>query len=93
MVPEKSCDQQLEPEPVPEKVCREQVVDQKCIEAVRDIPKEVSSKVPNNIICSSDQIANPEFGPNLRILNFSTKLAVCLDFFLRINIHRQKRQI
>ena len=60
MVPEKSCDQVSEPEPVPEKVCREQVVDQKCIEAVRDIPKEVCSNVPNNIICSSDQIPNPE---------------------------------
>ena len=49
MVPEKSCDQKSEPEPVPEKVCREQVVDQKCIEAVRDIPKEVCTNVPTNI--------------------------------------------
>ena len=49
MVPEKSCDQQLEPEPVPEKVCREEVVDQKCIEAVRDIPKEVCTNVSTHI--------------------------------------------
>ena len=49
MVPEKSCDQVSEPEPVPEKVCREQVVDQKCIEAVRDIPKEVCKNVPSHI--------------------------------------------
>ena len=60
MVPEKSCDQKSEPEPVPEKVCREQVVDQKCIEAVRDIPKEVCTNVPTHIICSSDQTPNPE---------------------------------
>ena len=50
MVPEKSCDQVSEPEPVPEKVCREQVVDQKCIEAVRDIPKEVCTNFTTFIL-------------------------------------------
>ena len=65
MVPEKSCDQVTEPEPVPEKVCKEQVVDQKCIEAVRDIPKEVCTNFTilfcSFILFTSFKTTNPEF--------------------------------